>query len=398
MPAAPSRPAPDPVESRLAGLSCTACGQDAPPDAWGPCAGCAAPLACRYELAGFEPPAPGRDVFRWAGLLPVRDPARRLSLGEGGTPVLTLPTLARELGLDSLWLKDEGQAPQGSFKARSMAVAMAAHAERGATSVTIPSAGNAGTAGASFARRHGLGCRVILPSAATPAYRIVARLAGARVIAVTGDLAAAGAWALEHPGPPGDHLLAGFREPFRLEGNKTMGFEIWERFGDALPDAIVLPTGGGAGLVALHRAFAQLRGAGLLAAPTPRLVAAQIESCAPLVRAFAEGADDVMPWETTRRTLAEGLRVPRLGGGRLALAALRESAGMARAVAEPRLVEAIRRCALAEGFLPGAEGGVALAAIEDLLAAGELKGARVLVVNTSSIFTSPETLQAAGAG
>lgn len=398
-PAAPRIPAPP--ESRLRDLACTACPHVAPIEAFGACPDCGSPLACRYDLGGFEPPPRERalrGVFRWSALLPVRDPSRRLSLEEGDSPVMELPALARELGLSSLWVKDEGQSPQGSFKARGLAVAVAAHAERGATSLSLPSAGNAGVAAAAYARRHGLACRVALPSAATATYRTEARLCGARIIGVNGDLGAAGAWIAEHPGPAGDHVLATFREPFRVEGKKTLGFEIWERFGEELPDAIVFPTGGGVGLVAMHRAFAQLREAGLLSARTPRLVGAQVESCAPLARAFESGAEDVAPWESTRRTLAEGLRVPKLAGGRLALKALRETGGLARCVPEPRLVAAIRRCALADGVLLGAEGGVALAVLEDLRAAGDLEGARVLLFNTAALARSPETLQAAGAG
>ena len=397
-----SRPAPVP-ESRLVGLTCSACAAEAPFESFGACPACSAPLLCRYDLAGLgDFPAAGArsgaGVFRWSALLPVAQPARRLSMGEGDTPVLSMPKLAAELGLNELWVKDEGQSPQGSFKARGLSVGVAAHAERGAVSITLPTAGNAGAAAAAYAARHGLGCRVVLPGAATSTYRTEARLCGARVIAVAGDLGVAGAWVAEHPGGEADHVLSTFREPFRVEGKKTMGFELWETFGEALPDAIVYPTGGGVGLVAMHRAFAQLREAGLLRAPTPRLVAAQVESCAPVVRALESGADAVEPWETTRRTLAEGLRVPKLAGGGLVLRALRETSGAAIAVPEPRLVEAIRLGARLDGFLLGAEGGVALAGLQALRSRGELEGARVLIFNTGSIYKSPETLQAAGAG
>ena len=397
-----SQAAPVPA-SRLLGMTCSACAAEAPAEAVGACPACSAPLRCRYDLRGLEAfpaagPRWGSGVFRWGALLPVRDERRRLSLGEGDTPVTPLPRLAADLGLATLWVKDEGQSPQGSFKARGLAVAVAAHAERGAKSVTLPTAGNAGAAAAAYARRHGLGCRVVLPGAATSTYRTEARLCGARIIGVNGDLGVAGAWVAEHPGPEGDHLLATFREPFRVEGKKTMGFELWEAFGEALPDAVVYPTGGGVGIVAMHAAFAQLRQAGLLAAAGPRFVAAQVESCSPVVRAFESGADAVAPWETTRRTLAEGLRVPKLAGGRLVLQALRESGGTAVAVPEPKLVEAIRRCAELDGVLLGAEGGVALAGLQSLRARAELAGARVLIFNTGSIYKSPETLQAAGAG
>lgn len=337
-------------------------------------------------------------MFRWSALLPVRDEARMLSLGEGDTPVVGLPHLARTWGLRELWLKDEGQAPQGSFKARGLSVAVAAHAERGATAVTLPSAGNAASAASAYARRHGLACRVVLPSAATPTFRQEARLLGARVIAVSGDIGVAGAWVREHAGPEGDHVVATFREPFRLEGKKTLAFEIRERFGEDLPDAIVFPTGGGVGVVAMAKGFAELREAGLLRAPTPRMICAQVETCAPVVAAFEAGAATVAPWEQTRRTLAEGLRVPKLAGGALLLRALRESGGAARAVSEPRIIETLRAVASSDGVLVGAEGAVALAALQDLCADGTLRGMRVLAFNTAALSRSPETMQAASVG
>jgi threonine synthase len=328
----------------------------------------------------------------------VRDAARRLSLGEGDTPCIPLPRLAAELGLATLHAKDEGRQPAGSFKARGLAVALAAHAERGARSVTLPSAGNAAAAAAAYARVHGLACRVVLPTAATPTYRLEARLCGARVLAVSGDLGAAADWVRDHPGGEGDHVIATFREPFRLEGKKTMGLELWETFGEELPDAVIFPTGGGVGLVAIAKALDELREAGLLRAASPRLVAAQVDSCAPIVRAFEAGASAVDPWDATRRTLAEGLRVPRVGGGRLVLRALRETGGTAIAIEEPALIEAIRRAAGADGVLLSAEGGVALAALVALRARGDLEGARVVFFNTASPYKVPETLQAAGTG
>ncbi len=398
----PSRPTQSDRPSRLSGLFCTDCQAAAGAEAFGSCPACGAPLACAYDLDGLTAPVPGRrdrGVFRWAEWLPVRDPSRRLSLGEGDTPLVPLPRLAAELGLRELFIKDEGHSPQGAFKARGLAVSIAAHAERGATAVALPSAGNAGSAAAAYARRHGLDCRVVLPMAASGTYRLEARLYGARVIGVRGDISVAGAWLADHPGAAGEHVVATFREPFRLEGKKTMGFELWESFGEDMPDAVLYPAGGGVGIVAMAKAWDELRAAGLMTAPSPRLIAAQVESCAPIVSAFAAGADVVAPWpEATRRTLAEGLRVPKLAGGKLVLDALRRTKGLAAAAAEPRLVETIRRCALADGFLPGAECGIALAVLEDLRARGELAGARVVVFNTASIHKSPETLQAAGVG
>lgn len=398
-------PSPAPPHSLLTHLTCSGCAARAEPTVFGPCPSCGAPLLCRYDLSRLDlpmPPTPGRQgcrgVFAWAPLLPVLEPERRVSLGEGDTPVLELRNLAQELGLATLHVKDESGNPTGSFKARGLAVAVAAHAERGATAITLPTAGNAGSAAAVYARRHGLACRVALPAAASPTYRAEQRLAGARVIAVTGDLGACGDWVRSHAGPATDHVVATFFEPFRVEGKKTMAYELWARFGEDLPDVIVYPTGGGTGLVAMEKAFDELRAAGLLRRPTPRLIVAQVEGCAPVVRALEEGADAVEPWDASRRTLAEGLRVPRLPGGRLVLAAVRATGGCAVAVTESDLLAALRRAARTDGFLACAEGAAALAAVVALRARGELEAARVLAFNTASIYKSPETLAAAATG
>lgn len=389
--------------SLLSHLDCAACGQRAGDGAFSPCTACGGPLRCRYDLAGLDagglpdPPRGGdAGVFRWSALLPVRDPARRLTLGEGGTPVLPLPKRAAELGLAALWVKDEGAQAWGSCESRGMAVAMAAHAERGAKAVTLPAAGHEAGVAALYARAHGLSCRVVLPAAAGASCRAMARLAQARVIAVSGDWGVASDWIREHPAPHDDHVLAPFHEPFRLEGLKTLAFEIWERFRDELPDVVVHPTGSGAGIVALHAGFALLREAGLLRGAPPRLVAAQVDACAPVARAFEAGSEDVTPWEASRRTLAEGLRVPRVAGGRLVLAALRDGGGAAAAVSEGALLDALRGVATSDGFVPCAEGAAAFAALERL--APSLAGARVLVLNTGSVHLSPETLAAAASG
>jgi threonine synthase len=390
----------------LRDLICSACGQVQPPETAGACPACSSPLTCRYDLAGLDRAAfpaggsrSGSGVFRWSALLPVRDPALRLTLGEGDTPVVDLPRLGADAGFARLCVKDEAHQPLGSFKARGLAVALAAHVERGATSVTLPSAGNAAGAAAAYASVHGVGCKVVLPTAATQTFRLEARLAGARVVAVGGDLGVAGEWVKSHPGPPEEHVIATFREPFRVEGKKTLGFELWETFGDELPDVVCYPTGGGVGLVAMHLAFSQLREAGLLGGRAPKLIAAQSDGCAPVVRALASGADAVDEWEGSRRTLAEGLRVPKLAGGRLVLQALRETEGAAIAVSDARLLEVLRLAMSRDGVLLSAEGAVALAGLLDLRAQGTIaEGSRALFFNTASPYKNPETLAAAGVG
>lgn len=393
---------PSPVESRWLGLECLLCSAPADEGATGPCPSCSGPLASRYEAAGFEPPPPaGRSeagVFRWAGLLPVREPARRLGLGEADASFVGLPELARGLGLGGLELIRDAANPLGASSARGFAVAAAAWAERGAGSLTLASAGPSAGPFAAAAKRHGLPCRVALPSGASPGFRLEARLLKARVVAVLGDRGKAADWVEGHPGDDSDRVLSAFAEPFRLDGVKTLAFELWERHGSALPEVLVVPTGSGLALAALHRGFAELRAAGLLEGPEPRLIAAQVEACAPLVRALGEEAEDVAPWADSHRTLAESLRDPAPRGGRAALAALRAKGGAAAAVSEGALVDALRNAARHDGVLVGPEGAAALAAVAQLRAGGDLEGARVACLDPQALWRCPEALEAAGTG
>jgi threonine synthase len=391
-------PAEEPRPSRLSGLACPACEARFEDGATLRCPDCGGPLSCRYELEGLESAAgPGEGLLRWSALLPVRDAARLRDAGDRPAQALDLPGLAAELELSELTLLRTSGHPSGSGSSRGFSVVAASLNKRGAGSLTLASAGPTAAPLATAAKRQGLSCRVAIPSGSTPLFRLESRLLKARVVAVLGDRGVAGDWVRAHPGDERDRDVSAFAEPYRLEGAKTLAFEIAELEG-ALPDTIVVPTGSGLDLVALAKGFEELRAAGFLDAPTPRLVAAQVEGCAPLVRALDEQAEEVTPWGETQRTLAESLRDPAPAGGLLALKVLRETEGAAQAVSEGELVDALRRTARLDGILPGPEGAVGLAALTALCALPEVPAERVLCLDPNAIWRSPECLEAAGTG
>jgi threonine synthase len=355
------------------------------------CASCQAPLFARYDLAGLAQclaPAELRrrpsGLWRWTELLPVEDDRYRLTLGEGDTPLLWVPRLAAALGLERVYLKDEGVNPTGSFKARGMSVALSRAAELGIREVVVPSAGNAGGAMAAYAARAGLRAHVILPADAHPAFRLEAGRAGAEVVTVDGLIDRAGQEAERIAVELGAFNMATLREPYRVEGKKTMGYEIAEAFGWELPEAIVYPAGGGTGLVGLAKAFEELEGLGWIGSRRPRLYAVQAAGCAPVVRAIQTGAERIEAWPDAC-TRAEGLRVPRPYADRAVLRAVRQSRGTAIAVGEDELSEAVTEVARLEGVLMCLEGGAAVAGLRRLAQAGAVRPEeRVVVFNTAA--------------
>ena len=391
-------PAAAPQPSRLSGLACPSCDGRFEDGRHATCPDCEGPLFCHYELDGLENAGgPGPGLQRWSALLPVQDPERLAPTGDAAVEFLSLPGLAAELGLEDLSLLRSSGHVSGSGSSRGFAVAAAAHAERGAESLSLASAGPTAAPLAIAAKNQGLSCRAVLPTGATPLFRLECRLLKARVIAVLGDRQVAGEWVAAHPGGETDRDVSAFREPYRLEGAKTLAFEIADRFPE-LPEAIVVPTGSCLDLVGLAKGFEELRAAGLLEAATPRLVAAQVEGCAPIVRAFADSAEEIAPWGETRRTLAESLRDPSPAGARLGLEALRETRGSARAVTEGELIDALRRAGRLDAVLPSPEGAVALAALVALRSEPALEASRVLCLDPNAIWRSPESLEAAGTG
>jgi threonine synthase len=378
--------------SRLKSLECRACCTVVDPDTpHGPCPTCGHTLFATYDLEGLDGRAwlrslAGRppSLWRYRELLPVRDPAAIASLGEGGSPVLELGEVPEAPGL-SIALKDDGGLPTGSFKARGMTVAVSRAKELGLTELYVPSAGNAGVALATYAARARLRARVYLPESAPPSLAAQCVLFSAELVRVPGTIREAGTTARAQEAGRGSFDLSTLREPYRVEGKKTMGFEIFEAGSgsDRFPDAIVYPTGGGTGLVGMKKAFDELTALGVLDR-MPRLYAVQPAGCAPFVRALEEGAARVTPWEDPH-TVAPGLLVPGPFASERILEAVRSSRGGGIAVSDRAIVDAMRAIGERHGVSASPEGAAPYAALGPLLRAGALRpGERVLLYNTGS--------------
>jgi threonine synthase len=310
-------------------------------------------------------------LWRWKELLPVRDQSYVVYLGEGDTPLLAQPRLGEALGVPRLATKAEGLNPTGSFKARGMAVAVSRAMELGATSFIAPSAGNAAGALAAYGAAAGAGVTVLTPVDATPVNRQEVLAMGARLILVRGLISDCGKISASLAGRIGAFDVSTLKEPYRVEGKKTMGFEIAEQLGWRLPDVIVYPTGGGTGLVGMWKAFEELEALGLIGPERPRMVSVQSEGCAPIVRAFEAGEQFAEPWENAS-TRASGIRVPSAVGDFLILAALRESGGTAVSVSEASISEMQTFAGrMGTGYV-SPESAAALAAIPELRDRGEL--------------------------
>ncbi len=397
-------PAPDsPFQFHLLGLDCPACGGSC--DLREPrsvCPACGKPLLARYDLAAIGREVRredlarfGSDLWRYRAVLPFAPDFAVVRLGEGGTPLLPMPALARELGIAELWLKEESPNPTQSFKARGLALAINGALAFRRTGVALPSAGNAGSAAAAYAAAAGLRCRITIPEDTPEAFVLEQRGFGAEVRLVPGTISDAGR-ALTGWAPAGEWWnVATFKEPFRLEGKKTLGYEIAEQSGWNPPEAILYPTGGGTGLVGMWKAFGELRALGWMTRPMPRLIVVQVEGCAPIVRAHRAGAAAATPWEDAR-TVASGLRVPAPFADALILRAVRERGGTAVAVSEEDMLDGMSQMAEAEGCFACPEGGATLAALRQLRSSGEVRPhERVAIFNTGSGLKYPEAWRAA---
>jgi threonine synthase len=325
-------------------------------------------------------------MWRYRELLPLAQDERPVSLGEGGTPLLALPQLAAAIGVRRLWVKDESLNPTASFKARGMSAAVTRARALGAPGFVVPTAGNAGAALAAYAAAAGLPSRIFAPESTPRAILRTIEALGGELQLVEGHIGDAGRAARAFAAESGYLDVAARREPYRVEGAKTRGREIAEHLGWRLPDAIVYPTGGGTGLIGMWKAFAEMREAGWLqqGAALPRMVVAQAEGCAPMVRAFDAGAEAATPWDNPV-THASGLRVPAPLGDRLILRALRESGGEAASASEAEIRDAARDLARASGVDAAPEGGCALAVLRTLLGASRLsRESEVVLFNTGS--------------
>ena len=380
------------MKSYLVELLCPECGGVFPADRLQTyCPTCQSPLLARYDLQALREALTPEDVarrpkglWRWAELLPVRDPRYRFTLGEGDTPLLPAPRLAARLGLENLYIKEEAQNPTGTFKARGLAVAVARAVELGAKAFVIPTAGNAGGALAAYAARAGVSAHVFMPQDAPQVNQAEVQAAGASLTLVDGLISDAARLAAAEAQKQGWFDVSTFKEPYRVEGKKTMGLEIAEAFRWSLPDAIFYPTGGGTGLVGMWKAFAELEALGWIGPSRPRMISVQAEGCAPIVRAFRQGAERSQPWEDAH-TVAAGLRVPRVFADRLILRVLRESKGLAVAVSDEEILAAQAEMARTEGVFPSPEGAATLAALRRLLAQGAVAPhERVVLFNTGS--------------
>jgi threonine synthase len=355
------------------------------------CAACRSPLLARYALETVrlaltpaEVASRPRGLWRWHELLPVRDPYFRFSLGEGDSPMLPLPRLGAQLGVPQLFVKDESGQPTGSFKARGMAVAVSRAAELGVREFVVPTAGNAGGALAAYAARAGVPAHIYMPQDAPEVNKAEVRLTGADLRLVDGLINEAGRQAAAAGQEHGWFDVSTLKEPYRLEGKKTMGLELAEDFDWVLPDVILYPTGGGTGLVGMWKAFDELEALGWIDSRRPKMVSVQAEGCAPVVRAYAAGEERMTLWEDAD-THAAGLRVPLPFADRLILRILRDSGGTAVAVSEEAIRAAQAQWAACEGMFVAPEGAAALAAAQHLVQAGWLDpAARVVLYNTGT--------------
>ncbi|HEX5503463.1 MAG TPA: threonine synthase [Thermomicrobiales bacterium] len=388
--------------SALTHLECTACGATWPADALQTvCPRCGKVLGARYDLVAAARTltrAALRErpftLWRYHEVLPVRDPAHVVTLAEGGTPLLPLRRYGAAIGLPGLLAKDEGRNPTGSFKARGLSVAVSRARELGARALAAPSTGNAGLALAAYAARAGLAAHVFLPREASPVLQGECLAYGAHLSLVDGLLTDAGRISRTMSRERGWFDVSTLREPYRVEGKKTMGYELAEQLGWAVPDAIVYPTGGGTGVVGLWKAFAELEALGFIGPARPRLISVQAAGCAPLVRAFASGEDRAAPWGAVT-TAVPGLRAPATIGDYLILRILRASGGTAVTVTDEEMRAARRAVAREEGLYVSLESAATYAAAERLAARGYLRGdARVVALNTAGGAKQPDTPEA----
>ena len=371
-------------------LECSRCAQAYDPNVpQNLCTQCGKPLFPRYaldkiaqtwdksSLSGREP-----SMWRYAELLPVIDSRHIVSLNESMTPLLPAQRLAAILGLEALWVKDESRLPTGSFKARGLAMAVSKAKELGLTKLAIPSAGNAATALSSYAAQAGMEAHIFMPQDAPPFNRNTCQLAGANVTLIDGLITDAGKIVAERKEDEGWFDVSTLKEPYRVEGKKTMGLEIAEQFNWELPDVIIYPTGGGTGIVGMWKVFQELEAIGWIDGKRPRMISVQSAGCAPIVKAWQEGATEAEPWANAQTTAA-GLRVPQAVGDFLILDAIYQSGGAAIAVTDHEIREAMGTLATHEGILACLEGAATVAGLSKLVETKEIQPEnRVVLFNT----------------
>jgi threonine synthase len=366
-------------------LECSGCGAARGAEGLpGVCPACGSPYLVRYATRPSPAAKSGLTtrpwtMWRYREWLPLTEGEREVTLGEGGTPLLEVPRLAARYGFDRLLVKDESVNPTGSFKARGLAAAVTRARHAGAERFVVPTAGNAGVALAAYAARDGATARVYAPTTTPATILSQIRSYGAELVLLEGHIGDCGKAARAYAADSGAVDVSTLREPYRIEGKKTLGLELAEQLGWMVPAAIVYPTGGGTGLIGMWKAFRELWDAGWISGALPRMYSVQASGCAPVVAAFEGGAERCTPWPDPR-TVAAGLRVPSPLGDRLMLAALRESGGGAVAVTDPELEAGARDLQVDEGIDAAPEGGATLAAARSLRARGTLRAQETVVL------------------
>ncbi len=346
---------------------------------------CGAPLLACYDLAGAartltQESLRGRrrDLWRYQEVLPGSADAA-VTLGEGGTPLLPLKRLGEMHGCPHLYLKDESFNPTGTFKARGMAAAVSQARALGARKLAVPTAGNAGGALAAYASRAGLEAYVLMPKDAPQANQLEVRAHGANLILVDGLIGDCGRLLAERKQREGWFDVSTLKEPYRIEGKKTLGYELYEQLGGRLPDAIFYPTGGGVGLIGMWKAFDEMEALGWIGSERPKMISVQASGCAPIVRAFEQHKPESEPWKDAA-TIAAGLRVPKALGDFLVLDAIYRSGGAAVAATDDEILAGVRTLARLEGIFACPEGGAVIAALPKLLERGVLKGEDTMIL------------------
>jgi threonine synthase len=385
--------------SFLSHLECSRCAAVHDADAIQSLCSCGSPLLARYDLkkaaGSMDRSLKGRpaDMWRYGELLPVRKDANVVSMGEGYTPMWPAARLGERLGFADLWLKDEGSNPSGTFKARGAAVAISRARELGLRTLAMPTAGNAGGAWALYCARAGIESVVVMPTDAEPLSMRECVLAGARTYLVDGLVSDAakmiGRVAKRH----GWFEVTTLKEPYRIEGKKTMGYEIAEQFGWQLPDAVLCPTGGGVSIISIYKALQELKTMGWITGKFPKLIAVQAAGCSPLVKAFHEGKTESVFFEGAH-TIAGGIRVPKAFGDFLVLEAVRQTGGTCIAVSDEETLAAVGLMGRLEGSFICPEGATLIPAAKKLLDDGFLKSdERVVLLNTGTGLKYPDTVQ-----
>ena len=350
-----------------------------------------APLFARYDLDAVAKTMRREKLaervptmWRYAEVLPVENDQFQVSLGEGFTPLLQATSLGQKIGVPALYIKDEGLNPTGSFKARGMSAAISRAAELGAQAIAIPSAGNAGGATAAYAARAGLPAHIFMPKDVPQANYIECKVLGAHVELIDGLISDCGKIVASRKETEGWFDISTLKEPYRVEGKKTMGYELAEQFDWELPEVVIYPTGGGTGLIGMWKAFDEMEQMGWIGSERPRMISVQAAGCAPIVRAYHSGDEHAEPW-IDAETIAAGLRVPAAVGDFLMLKAIRDSGGYALSVTDEELMASASKMAAAIGSFPAPEGAATLSALEKLIAQNLVSERdRVVLFNTGT--------------